>query len=261
MVRLLFDLIKLSRNSELVFQALTDVKRLLTPINMRILWEQNWLEWIIGFVSVRSGMTVTEGTTHYRHQSILTIIDTIVQKMMIFDISRKNSITSKTKGALLVSSSSSNNSYYENFTLRIMDITISYFDKNPNVNVSTNTSNIIFRNLGILYKYLDEHICKVLSSSPSSASSASSISSSHSKSSSSSSTNLHNVISNQQLEQQVIITATSVRRHFASTINILAYHNNSTIRTSMKSSGLFKIRDNLIKDYNDLAPIDGNEFI
>ncbi|CAJ0763127.1 8442_t:CDS:10 [Entrophospora sp. SA101] len=247
MVRLLFDLIKLSRNSELVFQALTDVKRLLTPINMRILWEQNWLEWIIGFVSVRSGMTVTEGTTHYRHQSILTIIDTIVQKMMIFDISRKNSITSKTKGALLVSSSSSNNSYYENFTLRIMDITISYFDKNPNVNVSTNTSNIIFRNLGILYKYLDEHIS--IASLP------------NFMVRSSSSTNLHNVISNQQLEQQVIITATSVRRHFASTINILAYHNNSTIRTSMKSSGLFKIRDNLIKDYNDLAPIDGNEFI
>nr|CAG8557477.1 1963_t:CDS:2 [Entrophospora candida] len=247
MVRLLFDLIKLSKNSELVFQALTDVKRLLTPINMRILWEQNWLEWIIGFVSVRSGMTVTEGTTHYRHQSILTIIDTIVQKMMIFDISRKNSITSKTKGALLVSSSSSNNSYYENFTLRIMDITISYFDKNPNVNVSTNTSNIIFRNLGILYKYLDEHIS--IASLP------------NFMVRSSPSTNLHNAISNQQLEQQVIITATSVRRHFASTINILAYHNNSTIRTSMKSSGLFKIRDNLIKDYNDLAPIDGNEFI
>nr|CAG8475672.1 4933_t:CDS:10 [Entrophospora candida] len=250
MVRLLFDLIKLSKNSELVFQALTDVKRLLTPINMRILWEQNWLEWIIGFVSVRSGMTVTEGTTHYRHQSILTIIDTIVQKMMIFDISRKNSITSKTKGALLVSSSSSNNSYYENFTLRIMDITISYFDKNPNVNVKNNNNENNNENNNNNYNNIDiENTQLAIASLP------------NFMVRSSPSTNLHNAISNQQLEQQVIITATSVRRHFASTINILAYHNNSTIRTSMKSSGLFKIRDNLIKDYNDLAPIDGNEFI
>ncbi|CAG8450051.1 14010_t:CDS:10 [Funneliformis caledonium] len=205
-IYLIFDLLKVSENSELVFQVLTDIKRILTPVNMRCLWEQNWLEWVIVFLQGRSKIA---GSTIY-NQHILTMIDTIVQKMMVFDISRKNSTTSKAKGAIIIPQNLSDKNYSEKFMLRLIDILLSYFDKNPNVN--TEISIYIFRNLGILYRYLDDRVI------------------------------------------------TSVRRHFASTINILACHNNSTIRTSMKSSGLFKIRDNLIKDYNDLAPIGGNEF-
>ncbi|CAI2168975.1 19330_t:CDS:10 [Funneliformis geosporum] len=204
MICLIFDLLKVSKNSELVFQVLTDIKRILTPVNMRCLWEQNWLEWVIIFLQERSKIA---GSTIY-NQHILSMIDTIVQKMMVFDISRKNSITSKAKGAIIIPQNLSDKHYSEKFMLRLIDILLSYFDKNPNVN--TEISNYIFRNLGILYRYLDDRVF------------------------------------------------TSVRRHFASTINILACHNNSTIRTCMKSSGLFKIRDNLIKDYNDLAPIGPN---
>jgi len=246
-ISLIFDLLKVSENSELVFQVLTDIKRILTPVNMRCLWEQNWLEWIIIFLQER--FKVMENTIY--NQSILTMTDTIVQKMMIFDISRKNSITSKTKGALVITQNLLDKNDSEKYMLRFIDILLSYFDKNPNVNMEI--SSHTFRNLGILYRYLNDHVCKNISNS---------ISINTNQSISMPPSPPYSPISNTlPSQQQMFITTTSVRRHFASTINILACHNNSTIRTSMKSSGLFKIRDNLIKDYNDLAPIDGNEFL
>ncbi|CAB4395559.1 unnamed protein product [Rhizophagus irregularis] len=260
-ISLIFDLLKISENSELVFQVLADIKRILTPDNMRCLWEQNWLEWIIIFLRERS--KINESTIY--SQRILTMTDTIIQKMMVFDVSRKNSITAKTKGALITTQNPSNKSDSEEFILRLIDILLSYFDKNPNVN--TEISSYVFRNLGILFRYLDDHLRKNISNSSSSQSCRSSLIINTSQPISMPPSPPYSPITNsnnnsfQSQQQQILITTTSVRRHFASTINILACHNNSTIRTSMKSSGLFKIRDNLIKDYKDLAPIDGNEFV
>ncbi|CAG8465264.1 5713_t:CDS:2 [Paraglomus occultum] len=151
-IRLLFDLLTVSRDTELVFQVLADVKRVLTPDNMRILWEYNWIDWIITCIRERALLE----PAHFNR--FLAITDTIVQKMVIYDISRKNSITTKS------------------FTL-----------PSPS---TTKTS---------------------------------------------------------------VITTTSVRRHFVSTINTFACHNDAAVRAAMKSTGLFKIRDILIKDYKDLA--------
>jgi hypothetical protein len=255
-IRLMFDLLTVCRDTELVFQVLADVKRLLTPDNMRILWEHNWLDWIATCIRERAMLE----PAHFNR--FLAITDTIVQKMVIYDISRKNSVTTKCKGALSSAATSSSilpstlssspsscisassppkdtDNEGEKFELRIIDIILSYYDKNPNVNIDT--SNYIFRNLLILYRHLDDHICKSIYYSSSSFDTISSAF----------------TIPSPSTTKTSIITTTSVRRHFVSTINTFACHNDAAVRAAMKSTGLFKIRDILIRDYKDLA---SNEF-
>ncbi|ORY01541.1 hypothetical protein K493DRAFT_334919 [Basidiobolus meristosporus CBS 931.73] len=182
-IRLTLDLLKSVTDLDLLCLVLVDIKRILHNDNMAILWEYNWTEWIRSFLQDR---TNPEKLGYAR---MISATDSLIQKLMIYDISRKNSVTSKSRGAVAEN---------DLFEIQLVEITLSFFDKNPYLAHDTATD--VLRNLTYLYKHLDEYV-------PSSA---------------------------------------KIYRHFVSTINHLACQNNPAIRTVMKSTGLFNIRDGII---------------
>jgi hypothetical protein len=136
----------------------------------------------------------------------------------------------------------------EKLQLRVVDVVLSYFDTNPNVHAET--AGYIFRNLALLFRYLDDHVTRVIPITVPAADDTCPFAIPTSSTAS--------VTGNISAGDGTTVTTTAVRRHFVGTINALACHNDSTVRTAMKSAGLFKIRDALIKDYRDLASFDGS---
>ncbi|KAK9728054.1 hypothetical protein K7432_001370 [Basidiobolus ranarum] len=182
-IRLILDLLKSVTDVDLLCLVLLDIKRILNNDNMAILWDYNWTEWIRSFLQDR---TNPEKLGYAR---MISVTDSLIQKMMIFDISRKNSVIFKTKGTVAEN---------DQFEIQLVEITLSFYDKNPYLIYDIATD--VLKNLAYLYKHLDEYV-------PSSA---------------------------------------KIYRHFVSTINHLACQNNPAIRTIMKSTGLFSIRDSII---------------
>jgi len=130
------------------------------------------------------------------------------------------------------------------FQISIIENVLSYLDKHPNLNIETAT--YVFKNLISLYKHLEA----VMADNPVSTGSGSNtalttpsgvVTPAPSLSSSASPHNRAIVALVQGIRK--------ARRHFAETINLLACHNTSVIRTTMKSSGLFRIRDGLVKEF------------
>ncbi|RUS28230.1 hypothetical protein BC938DRAFT_482128, partial [Jimgerdemannia flammicorona] len=245
LMKLLIELLRTVESGDLVYHILTDVKRLLNEENMKVLWEHPWFEWISRFLQYRSMM----GPSNYNR--IHTLIDSIIQKMMVFDLSRKTSYISKSPyrnlfiGTDTTTTSSSNSINDDMFQISIIENVLSYLDKHPNLNVET--ASYVFRNLVSLYKHLeavmaDNPVPNSLGSNAAmTAGGGVGVSPAPSLSSSA---NPHN--------RAIVALANGIgkaRRHFAETINLLACHNTSVIRTTMKSSGLFRIRDGLVKEF------------
>lgn len=243
-IKLIIELLRTVENGDLVYHILTEMKRLLNEENMKVLWEHPWFEWVSRFLQYRSMM----GPSNYNR--IHSLVDSIIQKMMVFDLSRKNSYISKSPYRNLfvatdtTTVSSSNNINDDMFQLSIIENVLSYLDKHPNLNIETAT--YVFKNLVSLYKHLEA----VMADNPVSTGSGSSAALTSPGGvavpapSLSSSASPHN--------RAVVALAQGIRkarRHFAETINLLACHNTSVIRTTMKSSGLFRIRDGLVKEF------------
>lgn len=185
MIYLIIELLENVENSDLVIQVLNDVAKLLTPDNMKMLWDYPWVEWTYIFLQ---NLNNYGDNSMYR---IINIIDSIIQKMMIYDLSRNNSVTEAKQGAL---------SEDDDMESRIIVNVLIYFDNNPYL--QQDESLYIINNMIYLYKYMKESLPFSI----------------------------------------------QLNYHFANVINHLACHNNSSIRTLMKTSHFFEIRDDLIID-------------
>ena len=180
-LHLIFDLLKSSTDVELISKVLGDLKRVLTLENMRIVWDQPWLDWVQSLMPEK-----TESDVDKR---IFAGLHAIVQKMVVYDIQRKNSWILKSKGALVDN---------DMFFLHIMDDVFDYFEANPCL--SFDSAAEVIKNLALMYRHLEDHIP----------------------------------------------FTENVYARFVTLVSSLARHNNSTIRTQMKTFGLFDIRDALV---------------
>ncbi|ORX67341.1 hypothetical protein BCR32DRAFT_272586 [Anaeromyces robustus] len=185
MIYLIIELLENDENGDLVIQVLNDIEKLLTPNNMGKLWDYPWIEWTYIFLQ---NLNNYGDNSMYR---IINIVDLIIQKMMIYDLSRNNSVTEAKKGAL---------SEDDDMESRIIVNVLIYFDNNPYI--QQEESIYIINNMIYLYNYMKESLPFSI----------------------------------------------QLNYHFANVINHLACHNNSIIRTQMKTSHFFEIRDDLIID-------------
>ncbi|OUM65256.1 hypothetical protein PIROE2DRAFT_60175 [Piromyces sp. E2] len=185
MIYLILELLENVENGEMVIQVLNDIEKLLTKDNMKKLWEYPWIEWTFIFLQ---NLKNYGDNSMYR---IINTIDSIIQRMMIYDLSRSNSVTESKMGAL---------SEDDDMQSRIIVNVLIYFDNNPFL--QQEESQYIINNMIHLYKYMKESLSFSI----------------------------------------------QLNYHFANVINHLACHNNSTIRTLMKTLHFFEIRDDLIID-------------
>jgi len=185
MIYLIIELLENVENGDLVIQVLNDIEKLLTPDNMKKLWKYPWIEWLYIFLQ---NLINYGDNSMYR---IINTIDSMIKKMMIYDLSRSNSITEAKQGAL---------SEDDDMQSRIIVNVLIYFDNNPYL--QQEESLYIINNMIHLYRYMKDSLSFSI----------------------------------------------QLNYHFANVINHLACHNNSTIRTLMKTSHFFEIRDDLIID-------------
>jgi len=185
MIYLIIELLENVENGDLVIQVLNDIEKLLSKDNMKKLWEYPWIEWTYIFLQ---NLKNYNDNSMYR---IINIIDSIIQRMMIYDLSRSNSVTESKMGAL---------SEDDDMQSRIIVNVLIYFDNNPYL--QQDESQYIINNMIHLYEYMKESLSFSI----------------------------------------------QLNYHFANVINHLACHNNSTIRTLMKTLHFFEIRDDLIID-------------
>jgi hypothetical protein len=140
-IHMLLELLKTSDDSSLPVQVLHAVKeldRILEPDNMEILWNTNWLDWFLDFIHFLTDKQSEE------LQKALNQVHHIVQKMVLYDISRKSSQLSKFNE--LVEN--------ESFQVQIIEGIIDYFEKNPIL--PAEQANDIVSNLSLLYRHLEE---------------------------------------------------------------------------------------------------------
>ncbi|ORX46401.1 hypothetical protein BCR36DRAFT_585219 [Piromyces finnis] len=185
MIYLIIELLENVENGDLVIQVLNDIEKLLSKDNMEKLWEYPWIEWT--YIFLQNMQNYNDNSMYH----IINVIDSIIQKMMIYDLSRSNSVTESKKGAL---------SEDDDMQSRIIVNVLIYFDNNPFL--QQEKSQYIINNMIHLYKYMKESLSFSI----------------------------------------------QLNYHFANVINHLACHNNSTIRTLMKTLHFFEIRDDLIID-------------
>ncbi|KAI1320523.1 hypothetical protein EDD11_000485 [Mortierella claussenii] len=148
MIRLILELTGSLPHTDLVTHTLTDLKRLMTSENMRILWEAGWVNWVGAFMHDKTKVRVTSAAEHLSYNRAMGVLDGMMQKMMIFDLSRKGSVTLRNKG-MLVSRDED-----VGVQLRLTEAALVWFDKNPNLD--TDAANVICKGLVTLFRRLEE---------------------------------------------------------------------------------------------------------
>ncbi|KAI9239328.1 MAG: hypothetical protein BYD32DRAFT_434967 [Podila humilis] len=148
MIRLILELTGSLPHTDLVTHTLTDLKRLLTSENMRILWEAGWVNWVASFIMDKTKVRVTSAAENLSYNRAMGVLDGIMQKMMIFDLSRKGSVTVRNKGKLVSRDED------VGVQLRLTEAALAWFDKNPNLD--TDAANVICKGLVILYRQVEE---------------------------------------------------------------------------------------------------------
>ncbi|KAF9204679.1 hypothetical protein BGZ49_005001 [Haplosporangium sp. Z 27] len=147
MIRLILELTGSLPHTDLVTHTLTDLKRLMTSENMRILWEAGWVDWVGAFLHDRSKVRVTSAAENLSYNRAIGVLDGMMQKMMIFDLSRKGSVTLRKKGTLV--------SRLEDVAvqLRLTEAALTWFDKNPNLD--TEAAGLICKGLVTLFQRVE----------------------------------------------------------------------------------------------------------
>ncbi|KAF8947444.1 hypothetical protein BGZ47_009182 [Haplosporangium gracile] len=148
MIRLILELTGSLPHTDLVTHTLTDLKRLMTSENMRILWEAGWVNWVGAFLTDKMRVRVTSAAENLSYNRAIGVLDGMMQKMMIFDLSRKGSITVRNKGTLVSRDED------VGVQLRLTEAALSWFDKNPNL--ETDAANVICKGLVILFRRVEE---------------------------------------------------------------------------------------------------------
>ncbi|KAF9958547.1 hypothetical protein BGZ72_000216 [Mortierella alpina] len=148
MIRLILELTGSLPHTDLVTHTLTDLKRLMTSENMRILWEAGWVNWVGAFLLDKAKVRVTSAAENLSYNRAMGVLDGMMQKMMIFDLSRKGSITARNKGSLVSRDED------VGVQLRLTEAALAWFDKNPNLD--TDAANVICKGLVILFRRLEE---------------------------------------------------------------------------------------------------------
>lgn len=141
-LHVLFELLHTTQDVDLQRQILRNIEKLLNPENMEILWTtSNWLEWVLDFVQTFEANSTSR---------VFSQLHTIIQKMMIFDISKRTSQVSKVKE--MVES--------EAFQIEIIEDVLDYFEKNHfSQPLPTEHATDIVVNLVSLFKYVEEIDC------------------------------------------------------------------------------------------------------
>ncbi|KAF9355343.1 hypothetical protein BGX26_006686 [Mortierella sp. AD094] len=152
MIRLILELTGSLPHTDLVTHTLTDLKRLMTSENMRILWEAGWVNWVGAFMHDKSKVRVTSAAENLSYNRAMGVLDGMMQKMMIFDLSRKGSVTLRNKGTLV--------SRLEDVAvqLRLTEAALTWFDKNPNLD--TDAAGLICKGLVTLFRRVEDLSCK-----------------------------------------------------------------------------------------------------
>ncbi|KAF9960393.1 hypothetical protein BGZ65_012350, partial [Modicella reniformis] len=147
MIHLILELTGSLPHTDLVTHTLTDLKRLMTSENMRILWEAGWVNWIGAFMNEKIKVRVSSAAEHLSYNRAMGVLDGMMQKMMIFDLSRKGSVTARNKGSLV--------SRDEDVAvqLRLTEAALTWLDKNPNLD--TEAANVICKGLVLLFRRLE----------------------------------------------------------------------------------------------------------
>ncbi|KAG0376504.1 hypothetical protein BGX24_007644 [Mortierella sp. AD032] len=148
MIRLILELTGSLPHTDLVTHTLTDLKRLMTSENMRILWEAGWVNWVGAFLMDKTKVRVTSAAENLSYNRAIGVLDGMMQKMMIFDLSRKGSVTVRNKGTLVSRDED------VGVQLRLTEAALSWFDKNPNL--ETDAANVICKGLVILFRRVEE---------------------------------------------------------------------------------------------------------
>lgn len=127
---MLLELMKTTANAELLMHTLADFQRLLTSDNLRVLWECPWAEWFSSFIA--------EVTSSRRPQAaeICHSAYAVVQKIMVYDLHRRNSATARLRGALAED---------EDLQFGIVNASIEYFLLNSTL--GDDTAQDVLRNL------------------------------------------------------------------------------------------------------------------
>eukprot|EP01133_Synstelium_polycarpum_P014975 gene14975-17709_t len=163
------------------YQCLFEVEKVLDSINMEILWNQPWFEWLYQFIEHQGFQLTKENRVYSQTLSIC-------KRMIMQDITKKTSKIIKVKEVCID---------FEEFYVHIVDSVLDYFEKD--FVLPTNEATDIIKNLVIYFK---------------------------------------------SLEDIAVPPDTSMR--ILNAINQLAFHNTPSTRTTMKSNGLYDIRDALI---------------
>ncbi|KAF9972621.1 hypothetical protein BGZ73_004227 [Actinomortierella ambigua] len=148
MIRLILDLIGALPHTDMVTHTLTDIKRIMTTENMRILWEAGWVPWVGAFLTAKAHVRVTSAAEHLSLNRALGVLDSIMQKMMIFDLSRKSSVTVRSKGALVTRDED------VGIQLRLTEAALTWFDRNPNLD--TESAHLVCKSLVLLFRRVEE---------------------------------------------------------------------------------------------------------
>ncbi|KAG0330362.1 hypothetical protein BGZ99_004732 [Dissophora globulifera] len=148
MIQLILELTGSLPHTDLVTHTLTDLKRLMTLENMRILWEAGWVGWVAAFMQDKTKVRVTSAAENLSYNRAMGVLDGMMQKMMIFDLSRKGSVIVRNKGALVGRDED------VGVQLRLTEAALAWFDKNPNLD--TDAANVICKGLVILFRRLEE---------------------------------------------------------------------------------------------------------
>ena len=210
--------------------------------NMNLLWEYPWLEWIQHFIlpfpSNNEGDQLIGA-----NKEILIIISKIVQKMMIFEISRESMRFMLLKEI----------NEHPSFQLFILETIIDSFDMNPCLDDKEDGC-LIIDNLTILYRDVENiknsgHGTYPTSPLPSPLPPIS-FPSSFSLSLPISSPSPPSLLLFKIILFIYLLFSNDnnnkVCMKILNDINLLAYQNTAEIRTKMKESGIFDIRDHLI---------------
>jgi len=96
----------------------------------------------------KSRVRVTSAAENLSYNRAMGVLDGMMQKMMIFDLSRKGSFTVRNKGSLVSRDED------VSVQLRLTEAALAWFDKNPNLD--TEAANVICKGLVILFRRLEE---------------------------------------------------------------------------------------------------------
>eukprot|EP01132_Coremiostelium_polycephalum_P007664 gene7664-9429_t len=145
----------------IILPVLSEFEKLLDSINMEILWNQPWFEWIYNFIDFSYINNNNNSSTIDQQQQqqlvqyhsfqltksnlVYSKLLSICKKMVIYDITKKTSKIIKLKEICID---------YEEFYVDIVDTIISYFEKD--YVLPANESTDIIKNLVTYYKSLED---------------------------------------------------------------------------------------------------------